>query len=320
MRDTPVPESHLEMERLRVAAALQRARRALVARPRANAIDLAQAAVFPLLHSLAVDIFDLQTMRLAGSPAPERADYRLLNGAETVLVKVFAVESALTAGGNAGVEHGWTLASNGRLWRASTADESRSLEFDLFDEGFAEALHLLLAQGSEPQQRFDRAEEALRAGGPGAGKLSGGDARLAASGGEERLRERAGDSAALERIGIAEVQSVAGQVRHLHGKLEARFDGHPVDVTSRSAFYFVLAALALQHDRAEAIPADDLIQPPDEPPPSRRARALGRPGWHLLLDHRPAVLEEHTASLLDALNLRATFTATQRGEPYPTPR
>ncbi|MEX2543021.1 MAG: hypothetical protein WD314_14525 [Trueperaceae bacterium] len=318
MRDTPVPESHLEVERLRVAAALQRARRALVARPRASAIDLAQAAVFPLLHSLAVDIFDLQTMRLAGEPARERADYRLLNGAESVLVTVFAVETPVTGVGREGAEHAWTLASNGRVWRAATADDARNLEFDLFDEGFAEVLHLLLAEGTEPSERFDRAKEALRDGRTGRGRPAE-DRMQARHEGAEGSRGTAGESVTLQRIAMGEVQSIAEQVRHLHGKLEARFDGQSVEVTSRSAFYFVLAALALQHGRAEAIPADDLIQPPDEPPPSRRARALGRPGWHLLLDHQPAVLEERTAALLDALNLRTTFTATQRGEPYPAP-
>lgn len=130
---------------------------------------------------------------------------------------------------------------------------------------------------------------------------------------------KAGEGAvALERIDLAEVREHARQVRHLHGKLQANFDSQPVEITSRSALYYVLAALALQHGREDAIPSDDLIRPPDEPPDQRRARALVRPGWHLLLDHDPGELEERTSQLLDALGLRESLTATLRGHPYPS--
>jgi hypothetical protein len=292
MRDTPVPESPLELERLRVAAALQRARRALVARPRPSALDLALAAVLPILHSLGVDIFDLKVLRLAGDPAPERAVYRLQTAGEEARLEVLTGEIEPGSGGNEAGWSAWSLASNGRSWLARTSDGSRSLELDLYHEPFAEALNALLS-GDEAAARFDRAAELL-----------GGDRDITRSTG-------------FERITFAEVQAHAEQVRHLKGKLDARFDGKHVDMTSRSAFYFVLAALALHHGRADAIPADDLVRPPDEPPASRRARSLGRPGWHLLLDHDPEAIEERTRALLDALHLRGLFTVTQRGEPYP---
>jgi hypothetical protein len=293
VRDTPVPESPLELERLRVAVALQRARKALVARPRPHALDLYQGAVMPVLHALGVDVYDLGVLRLASEPRPELAVYRLHCRDEVVRIEVSTAE-AVPPSKTAADGQGWTIASNGRSWRARTFDESRALDLDLFDENFAKALNLLLSEEGAAAARFDRAGELLRS------SVPGGD-----------------DPPPLERITLSEVREYAEQVRHLHGKLEARFDGQPIEMTSRSAFYFVLAALALRHGRADAIPADDLVRPPDEPPALRRSRELGRPGWHLLLDHHPAALEERTCTLLDALRLRDLFTVTKRGEPYP---
>jgi hypothetical protein len=248
----------------------------------------------PVLHALGVDVFDLGVLRPASEPRPERAVYRLHRQGEVVRIEVSAGDPAPPVDEPADDEQVWSLASNGRKWRASTPDGSRSLELDLFDENFARALDVLLGDEGDTAARFDRAEELQRASGRGSDDLP-----------------------PLERITLAEVREYAEQVRHLHGKLEAQFDGQPIEMTSRSAFYFVLAALALRHGRADAIPADDLVRPPDEPPASRRSRELGRPGWHLLLDHNPAALEERTCLLLDALQLRTMFTVTKRGEPYP---
>jgi hypothetical protein len=294
VRDTPVPESPIELERLRVAAALQRARRALVARPRPHALDLSQGAVMPVLHALGVDIFDLEIFRLAGEPELARAVYRLQCPGGPVRIEVGSAESGPPSENATADRHTLSLISNGRNWRARTGDRSRAIDLDLFDEFFAEALNVLLSAEGDAGARFDRAAELLRS------------------------RDRGGnDRPPLERITLAEVREYAEQVRHLRGKLEARFAGEPIEMSSRSAFYFVLAALALHHGRADAIPADDLVRPPDEPPASRRSRELGRPGWHLLLDHQPEALEERTRVLLDALQLRNMFSVTKRGEPYP---
>lgn len=350
MRETPVPEPGMELERLRVAAALQFAKRTLVTRPPARAVELAQGAVFPLLYALGIDVFDLRVLRLQGEVTSERVGYLLDNETERIRLEIFAADTPLPAleASEAGVQ--LVLLTNGRRWRGQEADASRTLEFDLFDESFAEGLQALLSDTSH--ERFDRADERLRD-----GRIEDGLERLVARRGSERVRSDAADPSALEkslreegllrpgerlgvgapalrerlqeisgrrgaapfqRIGREEVDRLASQVQHLRGKLEVRFDGEPVEVTSRAAFYFVLAALALRHGREDAIPADDLVRPPEQPPASRRARSLGRAGWFLLLDDQPSAIEKRTSDLLDALQLRSAFTASQRGTPYPT--
>lgn len=293
MRDTPVPGSGLEPDRLRTAAALQRAREALLVKPRPLAPDVAQGVLFPLLQALGVDIFDLRTLRLAAPAEGERASYLLLRPGDRCRIEVLSAGQRLPALTAPSDEVDWSLCSNGRQWRAQTGNGSDGFEFELLDQGFAQALAALLEPTGDPAARLDRAAELLEA-------------------------EGAGNFSPFERISLAEVRRHAEQVRHLHGKLEARFEGELVEVTSRSAFYYVLAALALSHGREDAIPPDDLVRPPDEPPDLSRARPLGRPGWHLLLDLDPAEIEERTRSLLAALGLQDTFAAALRGAPYPS--
>lgn len=123
----------------------------------------------------------------------------------------------------------------------------------------------------------------------------------------------------LSAITIADVERHCQVVKHLKGQLEANFDGTPVEITSRSGFYYVLAALAVQYGRQDVIPAEDLIAPPDNPPEEKRYRPLGKPGWYLALTGSHAQLEHAVNELLDALNLRHRFEASQRGHPFPSP-
>jgi hypothetical protein len=362
MHDTPVPEARLELERLRLAAALQRARRTLVARPAASAPEVAQGALFPLLHALGVDIFDLSTLRLAKEPSPELAVYSLRLGvsAEISMVAADASLPAVTVNGDPRADRaGLAIASNGRHWKAVSDGRSAALDFELFEPGFPEALAALitaLIAGESSADGLDRAREALQV-----NRLTDSVERLIERTGADRVRNAAADPAALEgslrregllganehlpkgyelarerleevlesgekrpgrggplaRIGIDEVRHHAEQVRSMRGKLEARFEGKTVEISSRTAYYFLLAALALNHGREDAIPPEDLVRPPDTPPAGRHARPLGRPGWYLLLDHVPDVVERHTSMLLDVLGLRRHFSATQRGEEYP---
>ncbi len=123
----------------------------------------------------------------------------------------------------------------------------------------------------------------------------------------------------LSNITLADVQRHAEAVKNLRGQLEASFDNTPVGISSRSSLYYVLAALAVQYGREDAVPADDLIRPPQSPPDEKRYRPLGKPGWYLELGGDLVSLEQAVNHLLDSLNLRHRFIATQRGKLYPPP-
>lgn len=126
------------------------------------------------------------------------------------------------------------------------------------------------------------------------------------------------DPDALATIGLDDLLLHAESVANLRGRLRASFDGVALPITSRSALYFVLAAVAVQYGREDAVPPDDLIAPPARVPAGMRARPLGRPGWSLLLARDSAGLAEATAALLDHLGLRHRLRATHRGHPYPS--
>lgn len=123
----------------------------------------------------------------------------------------------------------------------------------------------------------------------------------------------------LAHVTLEDVRRHAAKVDTLRGGLTVRFDGEEVTVYSRSGYYFVLAALALQFGREDAIPARDLVRPPEAPPEGRRSRPLGRAGWHLLLDGDLASMEAAVAGLLERLRLDERFGAEQHGQPYPQP-
>ena len=121
----------------------------------------------------------------------------------------------------------------------------------------------------------------------------------------------------LADITLDDVHRHARQVANLKGQLRAQVDGEDVPIRSRSALYFVLANLALQFGREDALPEDDLVLPPELPPENRRSRALGRAGWHLLLDHTEEALNDRTKQLLQTLRLSDRFRASNRNRPYP---
>ncbi len=126
------------------------------------------------------------------------------------------------------------------------------------------------------------------------------------------------DADALATVSLDDLLLHAESVANLRGRLRAEFDGVALPITSRSALYFVLAAVAVQYAREDAVPPEDLIAPPTRVPAGVRARPLGRPGWSLLLTRDSAGLTEVTAALLDHLGLRHRLQATHRGRPYPS--
>lgn len=121
----------------------------------------------------------------------------------------------------------------------------------------------------------------------------------------------------LAHVAADDVRRHADKVASLRGGLVVRFDGEEVPVYSRSGYYFVLAALALQFGREDAIPARDLVRPPQAPPADRRSRPLGRAGWHLLLDGDLASTSAAVGGLLERLRLTDRFEAVQNDQPYP---
>ena len=124
-------------------------------------------------------------------------------------------------------------------------------------------------------------------------------------------------AAPLQRMSLADVRRHAEPVSHLKGDVTALFDGAPVPVYSRSSFYFVLAALAVQYGREDAIPVEDLLRPPDTKPESARSLPLGKPGYYLLMHRDRHVTEQAIVQLLDRLNLRERFVAERLGKPFP---
>ena len=295
MPHTPRPDVPHELERPRLAAALQHARSALVVRPPASAFDVAQGVLLPLLSSLGVDVFDLERLRMAEGAGSTRVEF-LLQGEPRLRFVIMPVQASLPPADDAAV-----VVTNGKRWRLGDAGE-----FDLNDEELANRLGRLLA-GEEPDL-----STAVTNRDSGAGHDTGEKSPPR----QARPPEFA-PAGPLERITLEEIRGYAGAVRNMRGKLQVWFEGEPVDITSRSAFYYVLAELALRHGREDAIPGDDLVVPPDEAPAHRRARPLARPGWQLLVDHEPDVVEERTLELIEALGLQRQFNATQRGQPYP---
>lgn len=120
----------------------------------------------------------------------------------------------------------------------------------------------------------------------------------------------------LSQITLEDVQHHCRVVENLKGGLKTSFDDSALSVSSRSGFYYVLSAIAVQFGRSDAISAEDLIRPPEEPPKDSRSRPLGKPGWYLVLSN-PTGIESATANLLDKLNLNQRFKTTYNGLPFP---
>lgn len=127
----------------------------------------------------------------------------------------------------------------------------------------------------------------------------------------------AGRSSPSEGIVVEDLLQQAEAVAGLRGRLRVAFDGLPLPVTSRQGLYLVLAALAVQLGRLDAVPAEDLVAPPARLPPGVRARPLGPAGWYLLLTRERGALAEAVAALIRALGLDDRLRALQEGRPYP---
>jgi hypothetical protein len=121
----------------------------------------------------------------------------------------------------------------------------------------------------------------------------------------------------LVGIALEDVKRHSQTVKNFKGQLEVTFDGRPVEIRSRSGYYYVLAALAVQYGRADAVPVDLLVRPPHEPPACQPHRPLGKPGWYLLLPDDLTLLEQAVQAMLDNLNLAHRFKALQRGQAFP---
>ena len=300
--DTRAPDAAAELVRPRIASALQLARANLVVRPPAAAPEVVQGIVMPLLHALGIEVFDLERFRRSGDSGSDHAEYRLHSADREIRFLVLPADAPLPTAPGDGTSDG--VISNGRNWRIGGAGGT---ELDLFDEELPRALDRLFngAAGDEQSGEGTATHETN-------GVHDTGEKQPA-----RRPQKEFVPAGPFERITIDEVRGYAEAVRNMRGKLQVWFDGEQVEVTSRAAFYYVLAELALRHGREDAIPGDDLVLPPDEPPTERRSLPLARPGSHLLVDLEPGELELRTLGLLDALGLTGHFTATQRGQPYP---
>lgn len=124
-------------------------------------------------------------------------------------------------------------------------------------------------------------------------------------------------SPGADGIAVDDLLRHAESVANLRGRLRVSFDGVSLPVTSRNGLYLVLAALAVQVGRQDAVPSDDLVVPPAHLPPGVRSRPLGPAGWHLLLTREKADLAEAVAILVEALGIEGRLEARQAGAPYP---
>ncbi len=119
----------------------------------------------------------------------------------------------------------------------------------------------------------------------------------------------------LSEINLEDVQHHCQVVKNLKGGLKAYFDDALLNVSARSGFYYLLAAVAVQFGRSDAIIPEDLIRPPEDPPESERSHPLGRPGWYLVFSN-PDEIESAASNLLDKLNLRHRFSLTYNNAPF----
>ncbi len=120
----------------------------------------------------------------------------------------------------------------------------------------------------------------------------------------------------LSDITLKDVQHHCKVVQNLKGGLKTYFEDTLLEVSARSGFYYVLAAIAVQFGRSDAIFPEDLVRPPEDPPEKERSHPLGRPGWYLAISNSDEI-ENSVNNLLDKLNLRHRFKATYNNMPFP---
>ncbi len=120
----------------------------------------------------------------------------------------------------------------------------------------------------------------------------------------------------LSDITFEDVNYHCRVVQNLKGGLKAYFDDTLLEVSSRSGFYYILSAIAVQFGRSDAIPPEDLIRPPEKLPEGESSRPLGRQGWYLMFNN-PDEVESYIINLLDKLNITHRFKATYNNIPFP---
>ncbi len=106
-------------------------------------------------------------------------------------------------------------------------------------------------------------------------------------------------------------------VGNLKGGLKVYFDDTLLEISSRSAYYYLLAAIAVQFGYSDAIPAEDLVRPPEQVAKGNRKYFLGRPGWYLAIKNRDKI-ESSISSLLEKLHIENRFKATYNMAPFPS--
>ncbi len=120
----------------------------------------------------------------------------------------------------------------------------------------------------------------------------------------------------LSDITLEDVKHHCQSVENLKGGLNVYFDDELLEVSSRSGYYYLLAAIAVQFGCSDSIPVEDLVRPPEQPASKTTKRFLGRPGWYLVLNNRDQ-MENSIINLLSRLNLEDRFKATYNMAPFP---
>ncbi len=106
-------------------------------------------------------------------------------------------------------------------------------------------------------------------------------------------------------------------VGNLKGGLQVYFDDTLLAVSSRSGYYYLLSAIAVQFGLSNTIPSEDLVRPPEQPAEGVKKYFLGRPGWYLVIKNRNSI-ESSIASTLKKLKLKDRFKATYNMAPFPS--
>lgn len=339
-----------------LAPTVARVKERLVVQPRPDALGVTLLGFLPLMQACGLDIFDHDDLRGTSDGTRMLFRVRLEGAAAVAEVHAVGTSLARAPGEDDVTDGAFTVRTNGADWQLLCRGEE-PYPFSLYDNVFPAVLaRLFQAGGPDARRRVALARSLLQqewlasklarlskdVGNEELRRLLGGpdatpervldvlrDRRLLRE--RRRLDEQAVRSAIAVTLKATEpaaptpshgitaddVLGHAETVANLRGRLRVRYDGVPLPVTSRSGLYVVLAALAVQLGRHEAVPSDDLVVPPARVPPGVRARPLGPEGWHLLLTREKAGMAEATATLIAALQLTDRLEAEQAGQPYP---